>query len=142
MAIFPHMKLRAVSALAGSALLGIGFLAALPSWAHHSFPATYLVDKEARIEGELVAFMYRNPHAFVHLNVKEKDGTVTRYAVEWGAATALGRQGVTRSTFKAGDHVVIWGNPGRNSEDHRLRMRRIERPSDGLRWGFQGEDFD
>lgn len=109
--------------------------------AHHSFPATYLVDEEITLEGELVAFMYRNPHAFVHLNVKNEDGTVTRWAVEWGAASLLSKQGVTRATFKAGDHVIIKGNPGRNPEDRRLRMRAIERPSDGFRWGFKGETF-
>ena len=109
--------------------------------AHHSFPATYLVDKQVTLEGELVAFMFRNPHAFVHLNVKDKNGTVNRWAIEWGGASQLGQQGVTRSTFKPGDHVIITGNPGRNEEDHRMRMRRIERPSDGFKWGFKGEDF-
>lgn len=111
------------------------------AYAHHSFPATYIVGQEVTIEGELVAFMYRNPHAFVHLNVTDKTGKVTRYAVEWGAASVLGQQGVTRATFKAGDHVIITGNPGRNPEDNRLRMRRIERPSDGFKWGFKGESF-
>src|SRR5690606_14683645 len=50
----------------------------LPARAHHSFPATYLVDQEVTLEGELVAFMFRNPHAFVHLNVKEKNGETIR----------------------------------------------------------------
>jgi len=109
--------------------------------AHHSFPATYLVDQEVTLEGELVAFMFRNPHAFVHLNVTDKKGNVTRWAIEWGGASQLGQQGVTRATFKPGDHVIITGNPGRNAEDHRMRMRRIERPSDGFKWGFKGEDF-
>jgi hypothetical protein len=109
--------------------------------AHHSFPATYLVDKEVTLEGELVAFMFRNPHAFVHLNVKQKSGEVIRYAIEWGGASQLNQQGITRATFKPGDHVIITGNPGRNVEDRRVRMRRIERPADGFKWGFKGEDF-
>jgi hypothetical protein len=130
------MKKLILAALAAATCFGAA------AYAHHSFPATYLVDEEVLIEGELVAFMFRNPHAFVHINVKERNGSMTRYAIEWGGAGALGRTGVTRATFKAGDYVKIWGNPGRNPEDHRLRMRRIERPSDGYRWGFGGEDFD
>lgn len=124
-------------------LAAIALAVSLPAaQAHHSFPATYLVDQEITLEGELVAFMFRNPHAFVHLNVKDKKGNVIRYAIEWGGASQLGQQGVTRSTFKPGDHVIITGNPGRNPEDHRMRMRRIERPSDGFKWGFkEGEDF-
>jgi hypothetical protein len=111
--------------------------------AHHSFPATYLVDQEVEVEGELVAFMYRNPHSYVHLDVKDKHGGVIRYAVEWGSAGTLGHQGITRSTFKVGDHVKIWGNPGRNADEHRVRMQRIERPSDGFRWGFiKGQGYD
>ena len=132
------MKIRSRVALLAAMVVAGG---TLPVQAHHSFPATYIVTEEVTIEGELVAFMYRNPHAFVHLNVKDKDGNVIRYAVEWGAASLLGQQGVTRATFKPGDHVIITGNPGRNAEDHRLRMRRIERPSDGFKWGFKGETF-
>ena len=75
--------------------------------AHHSFAATYLEDQTVTVEGELVQFLFRNPHSFVHVMVKEKDGTMVRYAVEWGGAGQLGGQGVTRETLKAGDHVII-----------------------------------
>ena len=131
--------MKSVSSVVLSALM-MG-ASAPTAQAHHSFPATYLVDQEVTLEGELVAFMFRNPHAFVHLNVKDKQGNVIRYAIEWGGASQLNQQGVTRATFKPGDHVIITGNPGRNPEDHRMRMRRIERPSDGFKWGFKGEDF-
>src|SRR6186713_3585817 len=90
--------------------------------AHHSFAATYLEDQSVTIEGELVQFLFRNPHSFVHVMVKEKDGSMVRYAVEWGGAGQLGGQGVTRETLKAGDHVIITGAPGRNPQDHRVRM--------------------
>jgi hypothetical protein len=111
--------------------------------AHHSFAATYFEDKQEKVEGDLVQFLFRNPHSFVHLEVKEPNGQVVRYAVEWGGGGQLGRQGVTRETLKVGDHVIIIGNPGRNSEDHRLRMIRLQRPSDGYTWGGKpGETFD
>jgi len=103
--------------------------------AHHSFAATYLEDQTVTIEGELVQFLFRNPHSFVHVMVKEKDGTMVRYAVEWGGAGQLGGQGVTRETLKPGDHVVISGSPGRNPADHRVRMVTLERPKDGFGWG-------
>ena len=66
---------------------------------------------------------------------RTRTGNTVRYAVEWGAGLQLNRQGVTRETLKPGDHVIITGNPGRNPEDHRLRMRTITRPSDGWKWG-------
>lgn len=106
--------------------------------AHHSFAATYLEDQEVTVEGELVQFLYRNPHSFVHVMALDpKDGKMYRWAVEWGGGGQLGQQGVTRDTLTPGDHVVITGSPGRNPEDHRLRMRTIVRPKDGWRWGGQ-----
>ena len=103
--------------------------------AHHSFAATYFEDKTQKVEGNLVQFLYRNPHSFVHVEAPDDKGVMQRWAVEWGAGGQLGRQGVTRETLKPGDHVVIMGNPGRNPEDHRLRMVNITRPSDGWKWG-------
>jgi hypothetical protein len=105
------------------------------AYAHHSFAATYLEDQTVTVEGELVQFLFRNPHSFVHVMVKEKDGTMVRYAVEWGGAGQLGGQGVTRETLKPGDHVIISGSPGRNPADHRVRMVTLHRPKDGFGWG-------
>ena len=110
------------------------------AYTHHSFPATYLMDQEMTLEGELVAFMYRNPHSLLHMNVTDEDGTTTRWAVEWAAATFLIGRGITRTTFKPGDQVVVTGRPGRNPEDFRMRLDRIERLSDGLTWPVEGED--
>ena len=103
--------------------------------AHHSFAATYFEDKTQKVEGNLVQFLYRNPHSFVHVEGPDEKGVMQRWAVEWGAGGQLGRQGVTRETLKPGDHVIIVGNPGRNPDDHRLRMVNITRPSDGWKWG-------
>jgi hypothetical protein len=105
------------------------------AYAHHSFAATYFEDKTQKVEGKLVQFLFRNPHSFVQVEAKDDKGEVVRWAVEWGAGGQLGRQGVTRDTLKPGDQVIIVGNPGRNPEDHRLRMVNITRPSDGWKWG-------
>lgn len=103
------------------------------AYAHHSFAATYLEDQEVTIEGDLVQFLYRNPHSFVHVmapDSKEKNGEMYRWAVEWGGGGQLGQQGVTRETLKPGDHVIITGSPGRNTEDHRVRLLTFRRPKD------------
>ena len=91
--------------------------------------------KTVTIEGQLVQLLFRNPHSFVHVIVREKDGTIVRYAVEWGGAHQLGDQGVDRQTLKIGDRLIISGNPGRNRNDHLLRMLTLQRPKDGFGWG-------
>jgi hypothetical protein len=130
-------RLLVVLLVAGACALGT------KAYAHHSFAATYLEDQSVTIEGELVQFLFRNPHSFVHVMVKDKDGQMVRYAVEWGGAGQLGGQGVTRETLKPGDVVVISGAPGRNPADHRVRMVSLRRPKDGFGWGGKpGEVFD
>jgi hypothetical protein len=114
-----------------AAALAIGAQA----FAHHSFAATYLESQSVTIEGELVQFVLRNPHSFVELNVPQPDGTMVRYVVEWGSPSQL-KGKITRETLKPGDHLIITGNPGRNTEDHRVRLLTFRRPKDGWSWGL------
>ena len=58
--------------------------------------ATYLENQTVTIEGELVQFVLRNPHSFVDVDVAEKDGSKTRYVVEWAAPAQLAGQGGSR----------------------------------------------
>jgi hypothetical protein len=124
-------------------LVAAASLVGATAYAHHSFAATYLEDKNVTIEGDIVQFLFRNPHSWVHVNVKEKSGEVVRYAVEWGGTGQLGAQGVTRDSLKIGDHVIISGNPARKAENHQVRMLSLHRTTDGFGWGKKpGETVD
>ncbi|MGD8808694.1 MAG: DUF6152 family protein [Gammaproteobacteria bacterium] len=123
-------------------LAAVSALSISAAYAHHSFTATYNENETIEIEGQLVQFMFRNPHAWVHVMAPDENGEMQRWGVEWGGAGQLSGQGVSRESLKPGDHVIITGNPGRNPRDHRLRMRSLLRPSDGYGWGFEGETFD
>ena len=117
-------------------LAAVVFLAgASSSAAHHSFAATYFEDQNVTIEGDILQFVYRNPHSYVHIDVKEKNGSTARYVVEWGGTGQLAAQGVTKDSLKVGDHVIISGNPGRNPADKRVRLLSLLRPRDGYGWG-------
>ena len=69
-------------------LLGAAAVVA-PAYAHHSFTATYDESKTVEIEGTLVQFMFRNPHAWVHVMAPDEDGEMQRWGIEWGGAGAL-----------------------------------------------------
>ena len=118
-------------------LFGVGAVV-FPSRAeaHHFFASTYIEDQQVTVEGELVQFFYRKPHSFIHVETKDPaTGELIRWAVEWGAGGQLGRQGVTRDTLRSGDHLILIGNPGRNADNHQLRVVSISPPSDGWKWG-------
>jgi hypothetical protein len=117
----------------------------LTAYAHHSIAATYDGNKEIKLTGKIVEFDFRNPHAFVHIEAPDSKGVMQRWAVEWGGAASLNGQGVTRDTLKAGDEVVITGNPARGLENgvHRVKMNTLMRPRDGFGWGTKkGEVVD
>jgi hypothetical protein len=110
-------------------------LAAAVAYAHHSFAALYDEKATVRVEGKIVQFSFRSPHSFLAVEGPDKDGKMQRWAVTWASPAQLVRAGVTRDFFKAGDQVVITGNPGRVAEDHLVRMVTLARPADGFSWG-------
>jgi Family of unknown function (DUF6152) len=102
--------------------------------AHHSFAATYYVDQEVTVEGTLTQFLFRNPHSFVKVEAPDKDGHMQIWSVEWGGGAQLSQSHVTRFTLKPGDKVIVSGNPGRDPQEHRIRLHKIVRPADGWKW--------
>ena len=105
-----------------------------PAYAHHSFAADYFEDRMIQIEGELVEFEYRAPHAWVHVNAPDENGRMQRFAAEWANPTRLGREGITKDTLRPGDRVIVSGSPSRRDADRKLHLKGIERPADGWRW--------
>jgi Family of unknown function (DUF6152) len=116
------------------ALFAAALLAGGRAYAHHSFAATYFVDQEVTVEGTLTQFLYRNPHSFVKVEAKDDKGETVTWSVEWGGGAQLTQEHVTRDTLKPGDHVIVTGNPGRDPTEHRIRLHKIVRPSDGWKW--------
>src|SRR6476619_4161370 len=122
------MKRAAIAATLTAVLLG-----GRHASAHHSFGATYS-ENQLSIEGELLQFVYRNPHALLQVMAPDTNRQMQRWTVEWEAMGQLDHQGVTSMTLKPGDRVVITGNPGKNEADHWLRAQSIVRPKDGWKW--------
>jgi len=103
-------------------------------YGHHSFTSTYIENQQTSIEGELVRFAYRNPHALLQIMASDANRQMQQWTVEWEGRGQLDHDGVTGMTLKAGDRVVITGNPGKNAADHWLRAQTIVRPKDGWKW--------
>jgi hypothetical protein len=115
--------------------VGLAIAAVVGSaYAHHSFAQYYFEDRSVTIEGELVRFDYKNPHAWVYLDAKDEQGMVQQYSAEWANPNRLSRENITKDTLKTGDRVVISGSPGRQAEDYKVHLKRIRRPADGWTW--------
>jgi Family of unknown function (DUF6152) len=113
-----------------------------PALAHHSFAVAYLEQDTIEIEGDLVEFQYRNPHAWLMVQGTENGGfgAPKVYAAEWVSVSQLERAGIPKDFFKAGDSMRIWASPNKNPSDNRVRLKRMERKSD--HWKWQGNRGD
>jgi hypothetical protein len=99
------MRKKLAVILAAGGLL----LAAAPAWAHHAFAAEFDADKPIKFKGTVTKMEWINPHAWIHLDVKGEDGTVTSWMIEAAAPNALLRRGWTKNSLLAGTEIVIEG---------------------------------
>ena len=120
-------------------LVGVAILYE-PLRAHHSFATYYLEADTIEIEGDVVEFQYKNPHAWLYVAGQETFGARKNYAAEWASRTQLERDGITKVTLRAGDSVRIWASPNRDPSDNRVRLKRIERRADGFKWAQNRRD--
>ena len=91
--------------------LGIAglLLAAAPMWAHHAFAAEFDAQKPVKLKGTVVKVEFINPHSWIHMDVKDADGKVTRWMVEGGSPNALFRRGVTKDALPQGTEILVDG---------------------------------
>jgi len=99
------MRTKLALAAAGAALL----FAAVPSWAHHAFAAEFDAKKPVKLEGTVTKMEWINPHAWIHIDVKNADGSTTSWMVEGGTPNTLLRRGFTKDSLQAGTVVIVDG---------------------------------
>jgi hypothetical protein len=130
------MKRTALALFVSVIFLALGSSRAL---AHHAASATYVHGKSVTIEGTLKEFAWRNPHSFMKVEAPDDKGVMQLWLIEGAAPTQLAEGGVTRNSLRPGDHVIVTGQPGRVTDDHRMLLEKIERPSDGFKWQGRSE---
>jgi hypothetical protein len=94
-------------------LVGIGCLHASGSVdAHHSF-GTFDLNRNIEIVGTIAGIDFVNPHAWLHVNARNGDGSTAEYRCEMRGATVLRRSGWTPEMFVAGESITVQGAPDR-----------------------------
>jgi hypothetical protein len=55
-----------------------------------------------------------NPHTWIHIDVKQADGSVQKWMIEGGTPNTLLRRGLTRNTLPEGTEIVVDGYKAKN----------------------------
>jgi Family of unknown function (DUF6152) len=84
-------------------------LATAPVRAHHAFAAEFDADQPVQLRGKVTKMEWINPHSWIHIDVKNEDGTTTAWMVECGSPNTLLRRGMNRNSVKEGLDIVVDG---------------------------------
>ncbi len=82
--------------------------------AHHSVALMYDMSSEITVVGSIVELEWRNPHAWLHLEVDNDDGEPEIWKVEFGSANSLYRRGWRPANLPIGSIVTVHGLPARD----------------------------
>ena len=91
------------------ATAAFAFATAAPTFAHHSFGVEYDANKPITLTGVVTQVEWTNPHCFIYIDVKDKDGKVTNWKMEGFPPSVLSRNGWRRDTLKIGDTITMTG---------------------------------
>lgn len=104
------MRRPGIALIVVVALIGVSS----PLRAHHSFAAEFDANQPVTLKGTVVKMDWVNPHTWIHLDVKNADGTVTRWMIEGGTPNTLVRRGFNKRSLEAGTEVTIEGYRAKN----------------------------
>src|SRR5215217_5737279 len=77
--------------------------------AHHSFAAEFDANQPVTLRGTVTQMEWINPHSWIHLDVKNPDGSVTKWMIEGGTPNTLVRRGFTKESLKEGTEITVEG---------------------------------
>ena len=127
--------MRRIPGLLVALLISLPLMALVVS-AHHSF-AMFDRSVEKVATGAVVRWTFTNPHSWLYLNVKDKDGKETLWSFEGSAPPALLQRGITGTTFEPGHTITVLycplkdGRPGGGLGWVRLANGNFINPADG-----------
>jgi len=119
-----------------SLVLALTIGVAAPVLAHHSFAAHYDTQKTITIQGNIVNVRLTNPHSWFFLDVKEADGTISRWSFEAGTPGGMIRNGYKKDEMPPGSMVTITGAPSRDKQ--KVGMLQKLTTADGKTYGMFG----
>jgi hypothetical protein len=77
--------------------------------AHHSFGAVFDATKPVTLTGTVTRVEMMNPHGWIHIDVKQPDGTVKNWVIETNTPQQLAARGLKKNSIPIGLELVVQG---------------------------------
>ena len=99
------------------AAAAIAFVAPPLASAHHSVALQFDMSQEIEIDGTIMELEWRNPHAWLTVEVENEAGEMEVWRVEFGSGNSLTRRGWRPADLPVGSHVTVHGLPARDGSN-------------------------
>ena len=116
-----RMRFRICTVLTAAAAL----TTAGSALAHHSFQAEFDIGKPMTLKGTVAKVEWVNPHVYVHLDVKDDKGVVSRWAFETLGPGRMRAEGMSKQTFGIGKVVTLKGYAARDGSKNLGFLRQV-----------------
>lgn len=93
------------------------FLANTPGWAHHGTATDFDTTKLLVLQGTATEMEWINPHAWLHLLVKDSDGKVSAWRIEGGSPAEMASRKFPKESITAGVEISITAYPAKSGEN-------------------------
>jgi hypothetical protein len=98
------------------AAIGLVVACTISVAAHHAFAAEYDGSKPVKLRGTVTEMEWINPHSWIHIDVKNPDGTVSKWLIEAGAPNSLIRRGWNKNSLLPGTEILVEGFQAKDGE--------------------------
>jgi len=116
-------KAAFIATVAGVLLLAV----VVPVWAHHAFSAEFDANKQVNFHATVTRMEWTNPHVWIHVDVKQPNGMVEKWAIEAGTPNVLFRRGFSKESLLPGTQIVVDGYRAKDGS-HRANGRNLTLP--------------
>ena len=123
------MDLRKIIGSAIAAITVTLLVIIMPALAHHASTPFYDPETVVDLEGSVTRFVFRNPHAFLFIDVEDEQGQGSEWTVELGAPVGLRRVGWTPDAMPVGMMIKLTGRKSRAEGSQGVccvRMTRLD----------------